>query len=111
MKFAMGILLTGRWLGTADAVRMGVVDEAVPAADLDATVDRWLEWLRACVSLSLRAAEPACHQADREADGGPATSAGAGDPAAGARGAAHLGGRDGGTNAFKEKHPTAWKGR
>ena len=55
MKFAMEILLTGRRFGAADAVRMGVVNEAVPAADLDAAVDRWLEALLACAPLSLRA--------------------------------------------------------
>lgn len=55
MKFAMEILLTGGRFSAADAVRMGVINEAVPAADLDAAVDRWLEALLACAPLSLRA--------------------------------------------------------
>jgi crotonobetainyl-CoA hydratase len=55
MKFAMEILLTGRRFDTDDAVRMGVINEAVPAAELDGAIDRWLGWLLASAPLSLRA--------------------------------------------------------
>jgi crotonobetainyl-CoA hydratase len=52
---AMGILLTGRRIPAAEAFRMGLVNEVVPRADLDAAVDRWLAEILACAPLSVRA--------------------------------------------------------
>jgi crotonobetainyl-CoA hydratase len=52
---AMGILLTGRRIPAAEALRMGLVNEVVPRADLDAAVDRWLGEILACAPLSVRA--------------------------------------------------------
>ena len=54
-KWAMEVLLTGRRFSAAEALSLGLVNEVVPAADLDAAVDRWLENLLACAPLSLRA--------------------------------------------------------
>ena len=52
---AMGLLLTGRRIGAAQALEMGLINEVVPRAELDAAVDRWLADILACSPLSLRA--------------------------------------------------------
>ncbi|WP_433174681.1 enoyl-CoA hydratase-related protein [Actinoallomurus sp. CA-150999] len=52
---AMGLLLTGRKAPAAELHRIGLVNEVVPAADLDAAVDRWLADILACAPTSLRA--------------------------------------------------------
>jgi crotonobetainyl-CoA hydratase len=106
MKFAMEILLTGRRFDAADALRMGVINEAVPAAELDASIERWLEWLLASAPLSVRAIKQIVkrteHLPRREARAQrlPAlvdvlTSEDV----------------DEGTAAFREKRPPDWKGR
>lgn len=52
---AMGLLLTGRRARAAELERMGLVNEVVPAAELDAAVDRWVADVLACSPSSLRA--------------------------------------------------------
>jgi crotonobetainyl-CoA hydratase len=52
---AMGMLLTGRRVGAAEALGLGLVNEVVPASGLDAAVDRWVGDMLACAPLSLRA--------------------------------------------------------
>lgn len=52
---AMGILLTGRRFGAAEGRALGLVNEVVPADELDAAVDRWVGEMLACAPLSLRA--------------------------------------------------------
>ncbi|MBB6378777.1 crotonobetainyl-CoA hydratase [Pseudonocardia eucalypti] len=52
---AMGLLLTGRRAPAAELYRMGLVNEVVPAAELDACVDRWVADVLACAPTSLRA--------------------------------------------------------
>lgn len=52
---AMGMLLTGRRISAAQALDLGLVNEVVPRAELDAAVDRWLADILACAPLSLRA--------------------------------------------------------
>ena len=52
---AMGMLLTGRKVGAAELHRFGLVNEVVPAADLDAAVQRWVDDIVACAPLSVRA--------------------------------------------------------
>ena len=54
-KWAMEVLLTGRRFSAAEALALGLLNEVVPAAELDAATDRWLENLLACAPLSLRA--------------------------------------------------------
>lgn len=54
-KWAMGMLLTGARIPAAEAYRMGLVNEVVPRAELDAAVDRWVADTLACAPLSLRA--------------------------------------------------------
>jgi crotonobetainyl-CoA hydratase len=52
---AMGLLLTGRRISAAEALRIGLVNEVVPRAELDAAVARWVEDVLACAPLSVRA--------------------------------------------------------
>lgn len=54
-KWAMEVLLTGRRFTATEACDLALINEVVPAAELDAAVDRWLEMLLACAPLSLRA--------------------------------------------------------
>ncbi len=54
-KWAMEVLLTGRRFTAEEAARLAIVNEVVPAPELDAAVERWLGWLLACAPLSLRA--------------------------------------------------------
>ncbi len=54
-KWAMGLLLTGARIPAAEAYRMGLVNEVVPRAELDSTVDRWVADILACAPLSLQA--------------------------------------------------------
>jgi crotonobetainyl-CoA hydratase len=52
---AMGLLLTGKRIKAAEALRIGLVNEVVPRAELDAAVTRWIDEVLACAPLSLRA--------------------------------------------------------
>lgn len=102
---AMGILLTGRRFGAAEGRDLGLVNEVVPADQLDAAVNRWVADMLACAPLSLRAIKqmvragsrltaqeaqalrtPALVEALRSTD------------------------QDEGVRAFQEKRPPRWKG-
>jgi crotonobetainyl-CoA hydratase len=52
---AMGLLLTARKAPAEDMQRLGLVNEVVPAAELDAAVQRWVDDVLACAPLSLKA--------------------------------------------------------
>ena len=52
---AMGLLLTGKRISAAEALRIGLVNEVVPRAELDAAVARWVDDVLACAPLSVRA--------------------------------------------------------
>jgi crotonobetainyl-CoA hydratase len=52
---AMGVLLTGKRISAAEAFRIGLVNEVVSRAELDASVARWVEDVLACAPLSVRA--------------------------------------------------------
>jgi crotonobetainyl-CoA hydratase len=52
---AMGLLLTGRKAPAAEMQRLGFVNEVVPAEELDAAVQRWVDDVVACAPLSLKA--------------------------------------------------------
>jgi len=54
-RHAMAMMLTGRRLKAAEALAIGLINEVVPAAELDAAVERWLADILACAPLSLRA--------------------------------------------------------
>jgi enoyl-CoA hydratase/carnithine racemase len=52
---AMGLLLTGKRINAAEALRIGLVNEVVPRAELDTAVARWVDDVLACAPLSVRA--------------------------------------------------------
>ncbi|UKA50930.1 enoyl-CoA hydratase/isomerase family protein [Arthrobacter sp. FW305-123] len=52
---AMGMLLTARKAGAAEMQSMGLVNEVVPAEELDAAVQRWVDQILACAPTSVRA--------------------------------------------------------
>jgi crotonobetainyl-CoA hydratase len=52
---AMGLLLTGKRINAAEALRIGLLNEVVPRAELDAAVARWVDDVLACAPLSVRA--------------------------------------------------------
>jgi dehydration protein DpgD len=54
-KSAMGYLLTGRSMSAARAYELGLVNEVVPASDLDACVEAWVADLLRCAPLAVRA--------------------------------------------------------
>jgi crotonobetainyl-CoA hydratase/dehydration protein DpgD len=60
-KLAMGLLLTGNRLGAREALAHGLVNEVVPAPDLAAATQRWVEALLRCAPLSLQAIKQAVH--------------------------------------------------
>ena len=53
--WAMGMLLTGRRIGAAEALRFGLVNEVVAPEELDDAVMRWIADILACAPLSVRA--------------------------------------------------------
>nr|BEK64110.1 enoyl-CoA hydratase-related protein [Kitasatospora purpeofusca] len=58
-KTAMGHLLTGRPMDARRAFELGLVNEVVPAAELDACTDRWVSDILRCAPLSVRAIKEA----------------------------------------------------
>lgn len=54
-KVAMGLLLTGRQFSAHQAMAYGLVNEVVPAQQLDSAVQAWVEDMLACAPLALRA--------------------------------------------------------
>jgi len=103
---AMGLLLTGRRAPAAEFAGYGLINEVVPAAELDAAVDRWVEQILACSPASLRAIKQlttrTAHLTAREARDArlPAVIASVAGPDA-----------DEGVRAFQEKRKPVWQGR
>lgn len=58
-RAAMGYLMTGRRMSAAEALRYGLVNDVVPAAELDDCVDGWMNDILACAPLAVRAAKEA----------------------------------------------------
>jgi crotonobetainyl-CoA hydratase len=54
LKHAMGMLLTGRLVSAAEGMRLGFINEVVPAPTLMATAQRWAEQMLACSPLLLQ---------------------------------------------------------
>ncbi|MFI2651959.1 MULTISPECIES: enoyl-CoA-hydratase DpgD [Micromonospora] len=59
LKAAMGYLLTGRRMDADTAYALGLVNEVVPAGELDRCVAGWVADLLACAPLALRAIKQA----------------------------------------------------
>lgn len=59
LKPAMGYMLTGRHFSAARAYELGLVNEVVPASELDATVDGWVADILRCAPLAVRATKEA----------------------------------------------------
>jgi dehydration protein DpgD len=59
LKTAMGYLLTGRQLTAATALKLGLVNEVVPAERLDECVGEWVEDLLRAAPLAARAVKEA----------------------------------------------------
>jgi len=102
---AMGLLLTGRKAPAEEMQRLGLVNEVVPAADLDDVVQRWVDDVLACAPLSLKAikqtVQRTAHLTAREANTVrlPALVA-----------ALQSKDQDEGVRAFQEKRAPRWSG-
>jgi len=59
LKLAMGMLLTGRRIGAAEAYRAGLVNEVVPLAELPSAARRWADEILRCAPLSVQATKEA----------------------------------------------------
>ncbi len=53
LKIAMGMILTGKPITAAEALRVGLVNEVVPAADLLGAAERWAAAIVECAPLSV----------------------------------------------------------
>ena len=56
---AMGLLLTGRRITAQEALKMGIINEVVPAEELKPAVERWTADILECAPLALRASKSA----------------------------------------------------
>jgi len=106
LRAAMGILLTGRRVPAREAHSLGLINEVVPRAELDAAVDRWVGQVLACAPLSIRAikavARRTAHLTAREAQAQKLPAL-----------VEALGSEDSqeGVRAFREKRAPVWLGR
>ncbi|MGW6445272.1 enoyl-CoA-hydratase DpgD [Lentzea sp. NPDC055074] len=58
-RVAVGHLITGRRMSAARALELGLVNDVVPAAELDECVDGWVADILRCAPLSVRAVKEA----------------------------------------------------
>jgi crotonobetainyl-CoA hydratase len=98
---AMGVLI-GKRISAAEAFRVGLADEVVSRADLDAAATRWVDEILACAPLSVRAIKQVVR---RTAQLSAAEARGQLPPAL----AEAL--RSEGVRAFIEKRKPVWKGK
>lgn len=104
-KRAMGMLLTGRRIGAAEARDLGLVNEVVPGEDLLAATRRWAEEILLCSPNSLIATKAVANAFE-----GRSIAASMGDMFEVPEVRALLTGPDAreGPKAFAEKRPPAW---
>jgi crotonobetainyl-CoA hydratase len=107
MKQAMGLALTGRRITAEEARRLGLINQVVPAEDLEGTVRTLAEDLLACAPLALEATKQVMLQGLAEPDLSKAIAARY--PAA-ERMLASEDAREG-QLAFVEKRAPRWSGR
>jgi crotonobetainyl-CoA hydratase len=103
---AMAMMFTGKRVNAAEALAMGLVNEVVPRADLDAAVARWVNDILACAPLSLKAIKQVVRSTGSMQ---PAQAQALRLPAL----VAALDSEDGneGVRAFQEKRKPRWQGR
>ena len=103
---AMGMLLTGRRVGAAEALDCGLVNQVVPIDELDAAIDAWVQDIVACAPLSLRAIK-------RSVDGTAHLTVAEARNTRSPSLVEALQSRDAeeGVRAFREKRAPAWTGR
>ena len=109
LKPAMGLILTSRRVSAAEGLRLGFVNEVVPATELEAAVERWCADILKASPMAIRASkdtvmrgldEPSIAAAMRNQDDYPGFAAWrrSDDALEGPR-------------AFAEKRPPKWTGR
>src|SRR5277367_6385843 len=59
LKIAMGMMLTGKHITAADALRYGIANEVVPLKDLIPTAEKWAAEIIECSPLSIQASKEA----------------------------------------------------
>ncbi len=106
-KPALGLILTGRGIDAAEALRLGIVNELVPADQLAAAARRWAEEILEAAPLSVRASKEVAMNGLAHASLQEAAEA----SYPGIRTMVKSEDFTEGPRAFAEKRPPAWKGR
>ncbi|MES1264994.1 MAG: enoyl-CoA hydratase-related protein, partial [Variovorax sp.] len=103
---AMAMMLTGQRIDARRALELGLVNEVVPRAQLDAAVARWTDAVLACAPLSLKAIKQVVRQT---ATLSPTQAQATRLPALVA--ALQSEDADEGVRAFQQKRKPQWRGR